>query len=145
MFGALSRVAVALVGLAYPSYLSFKAVESPAKTDDVQWLTYWTVYAFIGFFEQIAKEFLAYVPLYDELKVLFLLWLWMPQFKGATFIYDHYLAPWFKTNAKTLDSYASLGESKLNQAVSPEAHAQLNQYVQQHGFEALQSFLQKPR
>jgi hypothetical protein len=31
------------------------------------------------------------------------------------------------------------------QAVSPEAHAQLNQYVQQHGFEALQSFLQKPR
>jgi receptor expression-enhancing protein 5/6 len=68
-----------------------------------------------GFFEQIAKEFLAYVPLYDELKVLFLLWLWMPQFKGATFIYDHYLAPWFKTNAKTLDSYASLGESTLNQ------------------------------
>lgn len=47
MFGALSRVAVALVGLAYPSYLSFKAVESPAKTDDVQWLTYWTVYAFM--------------------------------------------------------------------------------------------------
>jgi hypothetical protein len=81
-----------------------------------------------GFFEQIAKEFLAYVPLYDELKVLFLLWLWMPQFKGATFIYDHYLAPWFKTNAKTLDSYASLGESKLNQvsvqtaSCSPRRH-----------------------
>ncbi|CAG8572906.1 1336_t:CDS:2 [Gigaspora rosea] len=30
-----------VIGWLYPAYASFKAIESPEKTDDVQWLTYW--------------------------------------------------------------------------------------------------------
>lgn len=34
-----------LVGFVYPAYMSFKAIESPEKSDDTQWLTYWVVFA----------------------------------------------------------------------------------------------------
>ncbi|CAG8750758.1 17757_t:CDS:2 [Gigaspora margarita] len=30
-----------VIGWLYPAYASFKAIESPEKEDDVQWLTYW--------------------------------------------------------------------------------------------------------
>ncbi|CAG8474981.1 1666_t:CDS:2 [Scutellospora calospora] len=30
-----------VIGWLYPAYASFKAIESPETSDDVQWLTYW--------------------------------------------------------------------------------------------------------
>ncbi|CAG8603010.1 20415_t:CDS:2 [Cetraspora pellucida] len=30
-----------IIGWLYPAYASFKAIESPEPSDDVQWLTYW--------------------------------------------------------------------------------------------------------
>lgn len=32
-----------LLGFVYPAYRSFKALETPEKEDDKQWLTYWYV------------------------------------------------------------------------------------------------------
>lgn len=33
------------IGIVYPAYMSFKAIESSTKEDDTQWLTYWVVFA----------------------------------------------------------------------------------------------------
>ncbi|EPB67463.1 TB2/DP1, HVA22 family [Ancylostoma ceylanicum] len=45
IIGALAQILSNIVGFAYPAYRSIKAVRSPIKEDDTQWLIYWIVFA----------------------------------------------------------------------------------------------------
>ncbi|KIJ45193.1 hypothetical protein M422DRAFT_167096 [Sphaerobolus stellatus SS14] len=82
------------IGWGFPAYLSFKALETPQHQDDTQWLTYWTVYGFFTFLESIALRLvLYYFPWYFPFKTVFLIWLQLPAFKGATKLYFSVLRP----------------------------------------------------
>lgn len=48
---------------------SIKAIESPNKDDDTQWLTYWVVYGFFGVGEFLLDIFLSWFPFYYVCKV----------------------------------------------------------------------------
>ncbi|CAL5081719.1 unnamed protein product [Urochloa decumbens] len=74
--------------LIYPLYASICAMESTCKLDDEQWLAYWIIYSFITLFEMAAENVLYWIPLWYEAKLLFVAWLVLPQFRGASFIYD---------------------------------------------------------
>jgi len=83
-----------LIGWVLPAFLSFRAIESPGTQDDVQWLTYWVVFGFFNFLETIAlRVVLYYLPFYFVFKTVFLLWLQMPQFRGAQTLYHTVLKP----------------------------------------------------
>ncbi|KAI8575029.1 hypothetical protein K450DRAFT_263668 [Umbelopsis ramanniana AG] len=81
------------IGWLYPAYASFKAIESPGKADDTQWLTYWTVFGFVQTLEYFADVLLYWFPFWYTFKVLFFLWLALPQFRGAEFLYGRFLRP----------------------------------------------------
>lgn len=49
-----------------------KAIESPNKEDDTQWLTYWVVYGVFSIAEFFSDLFLSWVPFYYMLKVCWL-------------------------------------------------------------------------
>ncbi|BAT05812.1 Os08g0467500, partial [Oryza sativa Japonica Group] len=68
-------------------YASICAMESPTKVDDEQWLAYWILYSFITLLEMVAEPVLYWIPVWYPVKVLFVAWLVLPQFKGASFIY----------------------------------------------------------
>lgn len=71
-----------LIGWGFPAYLSFKALETPAHQDDVQWLTYWIVFGFFTFLESFALRLvLYYFPFYFAFKTVFVIWLQLPAFK----------------------------------------------------------------
>jgi len=83
-----------LVGWAFPAYLSFRALESPGHDDDVQWLTYWTVFGWFTFIESIAlRVVLHYVPWYFPIKTAFVLWLQLPATRGAQTFYHSVYRP----------------------------------------------------
>ncbi|KAJ6459511.1 TB2/DP1, HVA22 family-domain-containing protein [Mycena sanguinolenta] len=83
-----------LVGWALPAYLSFKAIETPAPQDDIQWLTYWVVFGFFNFLESFALRIvLYYLPWYFAFKTIFILWLQLPAFRGAQMTYLTVLKP----------------------------------------------------
>lgn len=46
-----------------------KAIESPNKEDDTQWLTYWVVYGVFSIAEFFSDLFLSWFPFYYMLKV----------------------------------------------------------------------------
>ncbi|KAK1941341.1 Receptor expression-enhancing protein 5 [Phytophthora citrophthora] len=92
-----------LVGFVYPAFCSFKAIETDDKKDDVQWLTYWVVYACFNIVEIFADFLLYWIPFYYAFKLGFLLWLFMPSTLGASFLYMHFLAPFLKSQESRID------------------------------------------
>lgn len=86
---------VSLVGLLYPAYCSSRVLADPEKADATQWLAYWIVYTAFSVINDTLYMFLSWVPFYAELKLAFVLWLQLPQFYGATWLYTSYLEPLF--------------------------------------------------
>ncbi|KAI1311869.1 ER membrane protein DP1/Yop1 [Mortierella claussenii] len=93
-----------LLGWVYPAYRSFKALETPQKEDDKQWLTYWTVYGFVSILESFTDVLLYWFPFYFFLKTVFLLWLMIPSFNGAATIYTRVLRPFLIQHKSEIDS-----------------------------------------
>jgi len=82
-----------MIGFAYPLYESFKALKSADKKDDVQWLTYWEVFAFFTLIESFTDFFLFWIPFYYFVKICFLTWCFLPQTQGARFLYRGMIEP----------------------------------------------------
>ncbi|NXY47847.1 REEP5 protein, partial [Ceuthmochares aereus] len=94
-----------LIGFVYPAYMSIKAIESPNKDDDTQWLTYWVVYGVFSIAEFFSDIFLSWFPFYYIIKCGFLLWCMAPSpSNGAEFLYHRIIRPFFLKHEAQLDS-----------------------------------------
>ncbi|XP_010536611.1 PREDICTED: HVA22-like protein e [Tarenaya hassleriana] len=77
--------------LLYPLYASVIAMESPSKEDDEQWLAYWILYSLLTLSELILQSALEWIPIWYTMKLVLVVWLVMPQTRGASFIYERFV------------------------------------------------------
>ncbi|ETN22986.1 hypothetical protein F442_06658 [Phytophthora nicotianae P10297] len=119
MGASLSRCLCLGVGVAYPAYASFKALERPESGHgEKQWLTYWVVYGASTSVESVASPLLCLVPGYNITKTLFLIWMMSPQTKGATIVYDKLVCPFLKEKEPIVDRKLQEAQEAAESALS---------------------------
>ncbi len=150
LFHLIARMSCIFLGLVYPIYSTytlfthqinpyyFSRKSNSTKTASafkeelqMKWISYWTIYMCIIFVEYYFESTLYYVvPFYYELKCVLLLWLLLPKFNGALFIYQQYsrrVVEWYEPIIdplieqyiekayETLLFYLQIGKEKMKQ------------------------------
>lgn len=101
-FGTAIGLLSFFTGLLYPTFQSFRAIESTHTGDDTQWLTYWVCVCTLQVVEKLAWPVLYWVPLYSLQRLLLLAWLVHPATKGATYLYEEVIRPLLLATADAL-------------------------------------------
>jgi len=93
-FNIAGEFLVNFAGFIIPGYYSLDALFSESKTDDVQWLTYWVVYAFLTVIESMINA-VYWFPFYYTFKFILVLWMALPQTSGAQILFRSFVQPVF--------------------------------------------------
>jgi len=106
-----------IVTVVYPSFRSFKAIsrleakpDSPeqlqaAQEKVVKYLMYWVVYAFFNMLEFLLDTVLFWIPFYNALKFIFLIWCVHPRTEGAVKVYENVVAPLLAQHQSVIDGH----------------------------------------
>jgi len=136
VIGYLDQYITCLVGIIFPTICSIRALESKESDDDKQWLTYWVVYGIFSFIDLFSGFILKYIPFYFIFKILFLIWLFLPSFKGASLVYEKVIYRLFNKYRPQIDELEHSLENKANQYLGkaqehiPGGSINFNQKVQ---------------
>ena len=107
-----------LIGVVYPAFASFIALESEEKEDDKQWLTYWVCFGFFQIIDCFGGIILQFIPFYFFLKVAFMVWLFHPKSMGALWLYNNYMQAYVKKYRSQIEQGIKEGEKKTQQVLN---------------------------
>jgi receptor expression-enhancing protein 5/6 len=93
-----------MIGFLYPLYATIRALETHTKEDDTEWLTYWVVFATFSCLENFVEFVLYWIPFYYPVKATFLLWCMLPQYKGASKVYEMVVKPVVLKHESVIDA-----------------------------------------
>ncbi|GKV31894.1 hypothetical protein SLEP1_g40551 [Rubroshorea leprosula] len=91
----INRCLMLLLGYAYPAFECYKAVEkNKIEIDELRfWCQYWILVAFLSVFERVGDIFISWLPMYGEMKLALIIYLWYPKTKGTGHVYNTFLRP----------------------------------------------------
>lgn len=121
-----------VVTLLYPLYSSIRAIETPSRLDDQQWLTYWVLYSFITLFELTFSRVLEWLPFWPYLRLIATCWLVLPVFNGAAYVYENFVRQMLLSPNARLNP----GQRLMN-TMSPSTRVSVERFVHQYGPDAL--------
>ena len=106
-----------LINFLYPTYKSFKALESRDQSDNKRWLVYWTVFGFVFAFKNFFGFFLSLLPGSTLFLTLVLFAVYCPLTNGYEYIYVHALRPLLKTYESKIDKYLEMARDEAKEKV----------------------------
>ncbi|KAL5997700.1 hypothetical protein ACLOJK_008630 [Asimina triloba] len=96
-------------------YASVRAIESPSSLDDQQWLTF---------------------PVWPYLKLLFCMWLVLPIFNGAAYIYGNWVRRYLKIGGFNANPGYPESYRRALQMMSLDARKSVERFIETHGIDA---------
>ncbi|KAF9348104.1 hypothetical protein BGX26_000443 [Mortierella sp. AD094] len=118
-----SRMVSTVAGSVYPAYASYKAINSRNSTRLTAWLMYWTVMGLFTLVELFLDTFIFWFPFYYEIKLVFVLWMILPQTQGSIYLYQAFVDPYLAQHENDID--------KALKDMQKQAMAMGMQYIKQ--------------
>lgn len=88
---------------------------------------YWIAFSFFCIAETFADIFISFwFPFYYELKIIFIVWLVSPWFKGATILYRKFIHPSLVKHEEEIDKLLA----KIKQEVYNQVNFNSSKYIQ---------------
>ena len=86
-FNIFDSIITNLVGTLYPLFWTIKSLEQHIYEEQKKWLTYWVVFGSFIIVDMSSVVIVKFIPFYFVIKILFLIWLFMPGSGGCEIVY----------------------------------------------------------
>ncbi|KAM7203655.1 HVA22 family TB2/DP1 protein [Naviculisporaceae sp. PSN 640] len=116
MFDIFAKLLSSIASFLFPLFASYKALKTSDPAQLTPWLMYWVVLACALLVESWTEWFLCWIPFYAYIRLLFLLYLILPQTQGARVIYTTYIHPWLAENEGAIEDFIASAHERLKQA-----------------------------
>mmetsp|Transcript_39287 Transcript_39287/g.113617 ORF Transcript_39287/g.113617 Transcript_39287/m.113617 type:complete len:285 (-) Transcript_39287:360-1214(-) len=103
LWGYTGELICTVVGSVYPMYASFRALEDGEHEEASQWLTYWITVVAVMLAEHVVYRLFCWVPFYHIMRLLFVLWLFLPFTRGAATTYSWLVGPLLRRHRPAVD------------------------------------------
>ncbi|KAI8532411.1 hypothetical protein RHMOL_Rhmol11G0213000 [Rhododendron molle] len=139
---ALNLVRRPLFGLGCPLYASIRAIENNSNSKMRNLVAYWILFSLVSVFELAFVKLTDWLPFWPYLKVTAMCLLVLPDFNGASYVYECLLRPCLSVDLRTAMKY--LIKPKEDKSLNAENFlAVAERYVQENGSEALEKLLHR--
>ncbi|XWW98427.1 hypothetical protein V2A60_006427 [Cordyceps javanica] len=126
MFDLPALLLCSVASFLFPIFASYKALKTSDPAQLTPWLMYWVVFSICLLAESWVSFIVTWIPFYGYFRLLFLLYLILPQTQGSRILYERYVHPFLQDNESQIDEFIagsherlkSTGLSYLRQAIN---------------------------
>ncbi|KAE9447003.1 hypothetical protein C3L33_21099, partial [Rhododendron williamsianum] len=141
-FKCFDLLAWPLFGLGCPLYASIQAIENNSNSKMRNLVAYWILFSLVSIFELAFVKLTDWLPFWPYLKLMAMCLLVLPDFNGASYVYECLLRPCLSVDPLTAMKY--LIKPKEDKSLNAENFlAVAERYVQENGSEALEKLLDR--
>ncbi|TDZ16810.1 Receptor expression-enhancing protein 2 [Colletotrichum sidae] len=116
MFDIFAHLLSSIASFLFPLFASYKALKTSDPAQLTPWLMYWVVLACALLVESWTEWILVWIPFYAYIRLLFLLYLVLPQTQGARIIYQTHVHPFLQDNEVQIEEFISEAHDRLKAA-----------------------------
>ncbi|KAH7311579.1 TB2/DP1, HVA22 family-domain-containing protein [Stachybotrys elegans] len=116
MFDLFAMLLSSITSFLFPIFASYKALKTSDPAQLTPWLMYWVVFSCCILVESWVSFILFWIPFYGYVRLLFLLYLILPQTQGARTLYEEYIHPFLEENEGHIDEFIASAHDRLKAA-----------------------------
>ncbi|KAI5861443.1 TB2/DP1, HVA22 family-domain-containing protein [Durotheca rogersii] len=116
MFDIIPKLLSSVASFLFPLFASYKALKTSDPTQLTPWLMYWSVLSCALLAESWVEFVLVWIPFYSYMRLVFLLYLVLPQTQGARVLYETYLYPYLSENESAIEEFIANAHDRLRTA-----------------------------
>ncbi|KAI8532425.1 hypothetical protein RHMOL_Rhmol11G0213400 [Rhododendron molle] len=123
-------------------YASIQAIENNSNSDMRNLVAYWILFSLVSLFELAFVKPIDWLPFWPYLKLMAMCLLVLPDFNGASYVYECLLRPCLSVDPQAAIKYFI--KPKEDKSLDADSFlAVVNRYVQENGSEALEKLLDR--
>ncbi|KAH7157747.1 TB2/DP1, HVA22 family-domain-containing protein [Dactylonectria estremocensis] len=116
MFDLLPMLLSSVASFLFPIFASYKALKTGDPAELTPWLMYWVVISCFLLAESWVWFIVSWIPFYGYFRLLFLLYLILPQTQGARYLYEEKVHPFLTENEVQIDEFITSAHNRLTDA-----------------------------